>query len=191
MVLVALIVFITPINNQLFWFFTTLNVAKVTASTLYSQLSPSPAYALITICILIFQHEKSMSTLLQFHYLQRSPVFSNQHSSHAPKENWSRHSKKWLNFARRFTCCKCHCRAGVERYFQSTDLKLMCSFVHALDEFGKSTWRHIRMAGSRGDVGPSSVAVSGRKPEEYWSDFGTGQSRWFHQEVATTTGFWA
>ena len=63
MVLVAPIVFITPINNQLLWFFTSLNAAEVTASTLYLQLSPSPAYALITICILSFQPGKSMSTL--------------------------------------------------------------------------------------------------------------------------------
>ena len=50
MVLAALIVFITPINNQLLWFFTSLNAAEVTASsTLHLQLSPSPAYALITI----------------------------------------------------------------------------------------------------------------------------------------------
>ena len=52
MVLAVLIVFITPINNQLLWFFTSLNAAEVTASsTLHLQLSPSPAYALITICI--------------------------------------------------------------------------------------------------------------------------------------------
>ena len=61
MVLAALIVFITPINNQLLWFFTSLNVAEVTASsTLHLQLSPSPAYALITICILSFQPGKSI-----------------------------------------------------------------------------------------------------------------------------------
>ena len=50
MVLAPLIVFITPINNQLLWFFTSLNATEVTASsTLHLQLSPSPAYALITI----------------------------------------------------------------------------------------------------------------------------------------------
>ena len=50
MVLAALIVFITPINNQLLWFFTSLNATEVIASsTLHLQLSPSPAYALITI----------------------------------------------------------------------------------------------------------------------------------------------
>ena len=65
MVLAALIVFITPINNHLLWFFTSLNAAEVTASsTLHLQLSPSPAYALITICILSFQSGKSMNTLL-------------------------------------------------------------------------------------------------------------------------------
>ena len=87
MVLATLIVFITPINNQLLWFFTSLNAAEVTASTLYLQLSPSLAYALITICILIFHPGKSMTTLLQCHYLQRSLAFAHQHSSHAPKEN--------------------------------------------------------------------------------------------------------
>ena len=44
--------------------FTSLNVSVVTASTLHSQLPPSPAYALITICILSFQPGKIMSTLL-------------------------------------------------------------------------------------------------------------------------------
>ena len=64
MVLAAPIVFITPINNQLLWLFTSLNAAEVTASTLHLQLSPSSAYALITICILSFQPGKSMSSLL-------------------------------------------------------------------------------------------------------------------------------
>ena len=64
MVLAALIVFITPINNQLLWFFTSLHATEVTASTLHLQLSPSSAYVLITICILSFQPRKSMSTLL-------------------------------------------------------------------------------------------------------------------------------
>ena len=65
MVLAAPIVFITLINNQLLWFFTSLNAAEVTASTLHNfQLSPSLAYVLITICILRFQPKKSMSTLL-------------------------------------------------------------------------------------------------------------------------------
>ena len=64
MVLATPIVFITPINNQLLWFFTSLNAAEVTASNLYLQLSPSIAYALITICILSFQPGKSMNTLL-------------------------------------------------------------------------------------------------------------------------------
>ena len=104
MVLAALVVYITPINNQLLWFFTGLNAAGVNDSTLHLQLSPSPAYALITICILRFHPGKSMSTLLQWHYFQRSLVFAHWHSSHAPKENWSRHEKKWLKFARRFTC---------------------------------------------------------------------------------------
>ena len=54
-------------------------------------------FAIITIsslcahkCILSFQPRKSMSTLLQCHYLQRSLVFAYRHSSHAPKENWSK-----------------------------------------------------------------------------------------------------
>ena len=44
--------------------------------------------------------------------------------------------------------------AGVERYLYPTDPKLMSFFGHALDAFGKSMWRrHIRIIGSRGDVG--------------------------------------
>ena len=64
MVLATQIMFITSINNRLLWIFTGLNAAEVIASTLHSQLSPSIAYALITICILSFQLGKSMSTLL-------------------------------------------------------------------------------------------------------------------------------
>ena len=63
MVLATPIVFITPINNQLLWIFIGFNAARASDYTLHSQLSPSPTYVLITICILSFHLGKRMSRL--------------------------------------------------------------------------------------------------------------------------------